>query len=43
MVDTEGVLFESNQLLVVNKPAGIITEDNPFEANNLVRNYRDYL
>ena len=43
MVDTEGVLFESNQFLVVNKPAGIITEDNPFEANNLERNYRAYL
>lgn len=43
MVDTEGVLFESNQFLVVNKPAGIITEDNPFETNNLESNYRAYL
>ena len=43
MVDTEGVLFESNQFLVVNKPAGIITEDNPFEANNLEANCRAYL
>lgn len=43
MVETEGVLFESNQLLVVQKPAGIITEDNPFEANNLEANCRAYL
>ena len=43
MVEKEGVLFESNQLLVVQKPAGIITEDNPFEANNLEANYRAYL
>ena len=43
MVETEGVLFESNQLLVVQKPAGIITEDNPFEANNLEANCRTYL
>jgi 23S rRNA pseudouridine1911/1915/1917 synthase len=43
MVETEGVLFESNQLLVVQKPAGIITEDNPFEANNLEANYNAYL
>jgi len=43
MVEKEGVLFESNQLLVVQKPAGIITEDNPFEANNLEANFRAYL
>jgi 23S rRNA pseudouridine1911/1915/1917 synthase len=43
MVEKEGVLFESNQLLVVQKPAGIITEDNPFEANNLEANCRAYL
>jgi len=43
MVEKEGVLFESNQLLVVQKSAGIITEDNPFEANNLEANYRAYL
>ena len=43
MVEKEGVLFESNQLLVVQKPAGIITEANPFEANNLEANYRAYL
>jgi 23S rRNA pseudouridine1911/1915/1917 synthase len=43
MVEKEGVLFESNQLLVVQKPAGIITEDNPFEANNLEANYNAYL
>lgn len=43
MVEKEGVLFESNQLLVVNKPAGIITEANPFEANNLEAKYRAYL
>lgn len=43
MVEKEGVLFESNQLLVVQKPAGIITEDNPFEANNLEANYCAYL
>ena len=43
MVEKEGILFESNQLLVVQKPAGIITEDNPFEANNLEANYRAYL
>jgi 23S rRNA pseudouridine1911/1915/1917 synthase len=43
MVEKEGVLFESNQLLVVDKPAGIITEDNPFEANNLEANFRAYL
>ena len=43
MVETEGVLFESNQLLVVQKPAGIMTEDNPFEANNLEANCRAYL
>ena len=43
MVKKEGVLFESNQLLVVRKPAGIITEDNPFEANNLEANCRAYL
>jgi len=40
MVEKEGVLFESNQLLVVQKPAGIITEDNPIEANNLEANCR---
>jgi 23S rRNA pseudouridine1911/1915/1917 synthase len=43
MVEKEGVLFESNQLLVVDKPAGIITENNPFEANNLEANYNAYL
>jgi len=43
MVEKEGILFESNQLLVVQKPAGIITEDNPFEANNLEANCRAYL
>jgi 23S rRNA pseudouridine1911/1915/1917 synthase len=43
MVEKEGILFESNQLLVVQKPAGIITEDNPFEANNLEANYCAYL
>lgn len=43
MVEKEGVLFESNQLLVVQKPAGIITEANPFEANNLEANCRTYL
>ena len=43
MVEKGGVLFESNQFLVVNKPAGIIIEDNPFEANNLEANYRAYL
>lgn len=43
MVEKEGVLFESNQLLVVNKLAGMITEDNPFEANNLEAKYRAYL
>lgn len=26
------VLFESNQLLVINKPSGMISEQNPFEA-----------
>lgn len=29
------IIFESNQLIVVRKPAGMITEDNPFEADNL--------
>jgi len=43
MVEKEGVLFESNQLLVVQKPAGIITEANPFEANNLEANFNAYL
>ena len=43
MVEKEGILFESNQLLIVQKPAGIITEDNPFEANNLEANCRAYL
>ncbi|HCP41470.1 MAG TPA: RNA pseudouridine synthase [Cryomorphaceae bacterium] len=43
MVKKDGVLFESNQLLVVEKPAGVITEDNPFEHNNLESNYREYL
>ena len=30
-----GILYESNQLLVVQKPGGMITEDNPFEKDNL--------
>lgn len=35
MVEMTGILYESNQLLVVQKPGGMITEDNPFEKDNL--------
>ena len=34
MVDLP-IIFESNQLLVVNKPAGIITERSPFEKTTV--------
>ena len=35
MLEMTGILYESNQLLVVQKPGGMITEDNPFEKDNL--------
>lgn len=35
MLKMTGILYESNQLLVVQKPSGMITEDNPFEKDNL--------
>ena len=28
------ILFESNQIIVITKPAGIISEHNKFEADN---------
>jgi len=43
MLEMTGILYESNQLLVVQKPGGIITEDNPFEKDNLEFLYRKYL
>jgi len=43
MLREDLILFESNQILVVNKPSGIITEDNPFEPTNLEALARKYL
>ena len=43
MLEMTGILYESNQLLVVQKPGGMITEDNPFEKDNLEFLFREYL
>lgn len=37
------IIYESNQLLVVNKPSGLITEDNEFEKENVESIYLEYL
>jgi len=37
------IIYESNQLLVVNKPSGLITEDNEFEKENMESIYLEYL
>ena len=37
------IIYESNQLLIVNKPSGIITEDNEFEEGNMESIYLHYL
>ena len=37
------IIYESNQLLIVNKPSGIITEDNEFEEGNMESIYLQYL
>ena len=42
-IENGRILYESNQLLVINKPAGIITEENPFESLNAEASCRQYL
>ena len=37
------ILFESNQIIVITKPAGIISEHNKFEADNAEALVRAYL
>lgn len=37
------IIYESNQLLIVNKPSGIITEDNEFEEGSMESIYVHYL
>ena len=34
-IQNSSVLYESNQLLVINKPSGIISEDNSYESLNV--------
>lgn len=43
LIESGRILYESNQLLVIDKPAGIITEENPFESFNLEDLCRQYL
>ena len=37
------IIYESNQLLIINKPGGIITEYNEFEEGNMESIYLHYL
>lgn len=37
------IIYESNQLLVVNKPSGLISEENEFEKDNVESIYLEYL
>lgn len=43
MLEMTRILYESNQVLVVQKPGGSITENNPFEKDNLEFMCREYL